>query len=114
VTTPAGPDRSSTGVDPSLVAALAYVLGALTGVIVLALERESRFVRFHATQSIVFSLAVMVLTLILSGLPVGGRFLMWVTSISAVGIWIFLMVQAILGKPHKLPFIGRAIDDQLR
>ncbi|MEZ5317874.1 MAG: hypothetical protein R2752_10785 [Vicinamibacterales bacterium] len=107
-------ESSSTGMDPSLAAALAYVLGALTGVLMLALERESRFVRFHATQSIVFSLGVMVFVLIVSGLPAVGRVLSALASIGAVILWIVLMARAFQGHWFKLPYVGDAIEEHLR
>ena len=46
-----GLDKSSTGLDPNLAAALAYLLGFLTGILFLVIEKDSKFVRFHALQS---------------------------------------------------------------
>jgi uncharacterized membrane protein len=109
-----GHERSSTGMDPTLAAALAYVLGALTGVLMLALERDSRFVRFHATQSIVFSLGVMVFVLLVGGLPVVGRLLSVAASVGAVVLWVVLMARAFQGRWFKLPYLGEAIDEHLR
>ncbi len=43
---------SSTGLAPNVAAALSYILGPITGVLFLVLEKENRFVRFHAAQSI--------------------------------------------------------------
>ena len=43
---------SSTGLQPNVAGALSYLLGIITGVLFLVIEKENRFVRFHAAQSI--------------------------------------------------------------
>ena len=45
-------DTSTTlKLDPNLAAALAYLGGMLSGIAFLILEKENRYVRFHAMQS---------------------------------------------------------------
>ena len=44
--------KPSLGLDANVAAALAYVLGWISGVVLLLTERQNRFVRFHALQSI--------------------------------------------------------------
>src|SRR4051812_40280489 len=65
-------DPSSTGLDPNLAAALAYLGGALSGVAFLILERQSKFVRFHAMQSTMTFLGVLVLHLLFVSTPIIG------------------------------------------
>ena len=59
-----------------LIAALTYLLGFVTGVIFLYLEPydKDEFVRFHARQSIVFTIAFIVLNIILSVFVAGSIF----------------------------------------
>src|ERR1043165_205822 len=47
------------GLEPNLAGALSYLFGFITGIIFLAIEpyNKDRFVRFHAFQSIFFSVA---------------------------------------------------------
>ena len=45
---PEGPDSHS-----RLLAALAYVLAGFSGLVLLVLKRDDRFIQFHALQSIV-------------------------------------------------------------
>ncbi len=59
---------------PNVVAALAYLGGALTGIVVLLVEKKDQFVRFHAMQSTVTFLLVLVANLLLRNVPVVGRF----------------------------------------
>ncbi|MCC7105154.1 MAG: hypothetical protein IT307_08440, partial [Chloroflexi bacterium] len=47
---------SGTGLQPNVAAALSYVLGIVTGVIFVLIERD-RFVRFHAFQCIFLTVA---------------------------------------------------------
>ena len=49
------PATTSTGLAPHVAGALAYVLGPITGVVFLVIEKDNRFVRFHAAQSIAVS-----------------------------------------------------------
>ena len=41
------------GLPENVAGALAYVLGPVTGVLFLVLEKKSKFVRFHAMQSLI-------------------------------------------------------------
>src|SRR5918992_897204 len=54
---------SSSGLAPNVAGALAYVLGIITGVIFLVIEKENRFVRFHAAQSIAVTLGLAVVSI---------------------------------------------------
>ena len=44
---------SFTGLTPHVAASLAYLAGPFSGALLLATERESGFVRFHAWQAVV-------------------------------------------------------------
>jgi uncharacterized membrane protein len=46
-------ESSSTGLDPHVAAALAYLAGPFSGVLILLAERTSAYVRFHAWQSVI-------------------------------------------------------------
>src|SRR4029078_6934653 len=58
------------GMPANVAGALAYVLGPITGVIFYVLEKDNRFVRFHAAQSIVVSLAMFIISFVLGILGV--------------------------------------------
>ncbi|MDP3142898.1 MAG: hypothetical protein Q8N14_02985, partial [Candidatus Omnitrophota bacterium] len=45
--------KTSTGIEPKVAGLLSYLLGFITGVIFLLIEKENKFVRFHALQSII-------------------------------------------------------------
>ena len=95
---------SKTGLDSNTASALSYVLGPITGLIFLFLEKDLR-VRFHAMQStLLFSAFVIVdiflnATIILASL---GSLL----SLLAFGTWLFLIYKAWAGEDVVLPFFG--------
>jgi uncharacterized membrane protein len=111
MTTSGAPNQ---GLSPQLAGAIAYVGGLVTGIVVLAVEKEDRFVRFHAMQSIVFFIAVLVAHLALSGVPFLGKVLYVPFLMGVVGIWAFLIYQAFNGRRYKLPYFGDFAERQLR
>lgn len=111
---------SSTGLAPNVAGALSYVLGPITGVAFLVLEKESRFVRFHAAQSIGVSIALFALNIVLmvvSGvlgvIPVLGWLialaLSMAVSFGSLGLWVYLMYQAFQGQEWEVPVIGAQV-----
>lgn len=98
------PETSSTGLDITLAALLAYALGWVSGAFFLVVEKKSRFVRFHAWQSVLTFLPIFVAFWIL---PLW--FLLWPVS---VAIWLLLMFKAFQGERFKLPIVGDIADRQ--
>lgn len=58
--------------DPKLWAALSYALGLLSGAIVLAVEKDDLYVRFHAMQSVLTFAAIAFLYVLLPTVPLVG------------------------------------------
>ena len=109
------PPRSadtSTGLEPNLAGLLSYALGWITGLIMILLEKNNGFVRFHAMQSILTFGAATVLLIILSILSrlhyVGVLFdvMYWILIVVSIVLWIVLMVKAYQGERYKLPIAG--------
>jgi uncharacterized membrane protein len=108
------PGAGKSGLSPQVVAVLAYLFGVITGIVVLTVEKEDKFVRFHAMQSTITFLLVLVAHLALTGLPVVGRALYVPFVLGVAVLWGFLMVQAFNGHRYKLPYIGDFAERQLR
>ncbi|MFA5096842.1 MAG: DUF4870 domain-containing protein [Candidatus Omnitrophota bacterium] len=98
--------KSSLGMEANLAALLSYLLGALSGAVVYALEKENKFVRFHAMQSMLVFAAFFILGVILKFLPMIGPALLMLTGIIEVGLWVILMIKAYKGEYFKLPLAG--------
>ena len=111
MTTPA---PAKDNANSRLIAALAYLGGAISGVVVLAIEKQDPFVRFHAMQSTVAFLGVLVVNLVVIGLPVVGLLLAVPFVVGVVVMWVFLMVKAFQGERYKLPYVGDFAEHLLR
>jgi len=98
----------------NLVAAIAYLGGAITGFVILIAEKTDSFIRFHAMQSIVTFLLVLVANLLLRNVPVIGRFLYLPFALGVTALWILLMWMAFTGHRYKLPYIGDFAERQLK
>ncbi|XEC95045.1 DUF4870 domain-containing protein [Paenibacillus tarimensis] len=104
--------RSSTGLDPKIAGLLCYLGSFVTGIIFLVIERESRFVKFHAMQSIVVSVALIVINIVLGFIPFIGFLFSMLLSVVAFVLWIVLMLAALQGKWFKLPVLGDFAEQQ--
>jgi uncharacterized membrane protein len=113
--------EASTGLAPNVGGALAYVLGPFTGIAFLVLEKQNRFIRFHAAQAIVVSIAMFVISFaltILSGILAFIPVLGWIVamllslglSLIAFVLWIFLMWKAYQGESWHAPLVGNAAE----
>ncbi len=109
---PLPPQQTSMGLEPNLAAALSYLVCLVTGIVFFLMEKENKFVRFHAMQSILFYAALIVLyvaVFVLSNIPFIGLifwFLFIPIGIGGFVLWIVLMIKAYQGERFKLPLIG--------
>ena len=96
---------SATGLGKTTEAALSYVLGPITGVIFLVLSKD-KFVRFHAMQSIVFSVVGFILNMIL-GFTIILALVLPLLWIAEFILWLVLIYKAWQGEMFELPVIGK-------
>jgi uncharacterized membrane protein len=125
--------KSALGLDGNLAAALGYPIGIIA-IISLIMEKENRFVKFHALQSLLLHVAFIVvaiavwiigIVLLIAGIAasaatnsgaagglVGMLFgLIWLVVIVAyIGGLILAAVKAYGGNYFKLPVIGNMAE----
>ena len=116
----AAPTAAGTGLTMNLAAALSYALGAITGAAFLVLDpyKTDPFVRFHAMQSVLFSVACIVVSIawsIVVGILVSVAGF-WVLTfdvplrllfgLGIFGLWLYVMFQAYSQREFRIPFIG--------
>jgi uncharacterized membrane protein len=106
--------KTQIGLTENFEAMLCYLFGWVTGVIFFIIEKESKFVRFHALQSILTFIGIMILFFVLGIIPVIG----WLISIVGIPVvivlWIILMVRAYRGETWKLPIVGDMAEKQVK
>jgi len=98
---------------------LAYALAGFSGIVLLVLRREDRFVQFHALQSIaatVLALAVAAILWLFSFFPLLGflyGMLLRLFQFALFLFWLFVLWQAYRGHWYRIPYVGGWAERQL-
>lgn len=103
-------ERSSTGLEENVAGFFCYLLGFVSGIVFLVVEKESSFVKFHARQSTVTFLILLVIFLIFWWIPVIGFLLL----IAILILWLFLMIKALQGERYLLPIVGEMVEEKTK
>jgi uncharacterized membrane protein len=109
---------SSTGLEPNVAAALSYLAGPFSGILILLVERSNRYVRFHAWQAVlglgglallaIGALFFSFLTLLISPLLFTLMYrLSEIVALVWVAAWLWCLVKAFTGHAWKMPVAGR-------
>ncbi len=99
-------EKTSMGLEQNVAGLLCYVLGWITGLIFFLLEKDNKFVRFHAMQSILVFGGLTIIGIILGWIPILGWILGALLSLLGLVLWILLMVKAYQNVMYKLPWVG--------
>jgi uncharacterized membrane protein len=106
-------EKTSTGFDANVAAALTYLVGFVTGIIFLLVEKDNKFVRFHAMQSTLVFAGIVAIDILLQIVPILGALVVVfvVIPVSAI-LWLLLMYKAYQGEEFKLPLVGQMAADR--
>lgn len=111
-----GEPPSSTGMEANVAALLANLLGPITGLIFVLIEKDSRFVKFHAWQALFFGGGYIALQIVLmisnTVIPCIGGLIGMLLALVGFVIWIVLLIKAFQGQKFKLPVIGDLAEQQ--
>lgn len=101
--------------EPNIEAALAYLIAPVTGIVVYIFEKENKFVRFHAMQSILFGVAALVAQAIAGALVAVliGILLVPLVSLTTFILWLILMWKAFNNQEWELPVLGKIAREQI-
>jgi uncharacterized membrane protein len=103
--------------NEKLMAALSYLLGPVTGIVILLMEKKNEFVRFHAMQSTLLFGGLFIFNIALGIVPILGWIIAILISpvlmIVTFILWLILMWKAYNGEKYKLPYIGEVAEKQL-
>jgi uncharacterized membrane protein len=117
---PPGGGRTSLGVDARIGGVIAYApccVGLVFSAAAVAMEKQSRSLRFHAFQSLLLYAGWFALSLVLwlVGLVFGYvaavlgflvTMVTWMVGLAVLAVQILLMLKAHAGEELELPFIG--------
>ncbi len=124
---PGASAATTTGLTPNVAAGLAVMFSFISGVIFLAVEKRSAYVRFWAMQSVVvgvalflFNVATWIFGFIFAHIPVLG----WiagillglfglVVSMGAFILYVIMLIKAFSGEEWNVPVLGKIAREQL-
>jgi len=118
---PQSGQKSGTGLDPNLAAALSYIW--IVGLIFFIIEKENRFIRFHALQSVIYGVlwivvvivlvVINIIVAVLTGVAAGaagdaGALVGLLVSLIAMLIWLVLLITPVspVGLPQMIQDSG--------
>jgi uncharacterized membrane protein len=104
----------------NVIAALTYLLGFVTGLVFLYLEpyNQDEFIRFHARQSIGFSVLWFAIEVVFGvfiavmphGLGALLNFILTLINIAMAVFWVVLMYKAYSGERYRIPELADVVD----
>ncbi|MCK5112920.1 MAG: DUF4870 domain-containing protein [Thermoplasmatales archaeon] len=113
--------KTSMNLEENVAGLLCYLIVWVTGIIFYFVEKENKFVRFHAMQSILTFIPLSILAWIVGwigapkltygyygwdpGIP-ALIWLSWLIWVITVILWLILMFKAYNGEKFKLPIVG--------
>ncbi len=111
--------RTRSGFQPNIAAVLSYALTVVTGTVMFLVEKENKYVRFHAMQAILFGAAWIILWILASiGTTVPIRVIgsiitdviLFVVVLGGFVVWLFLLYKAYRGARFMLPVLGKIAE----
>jgi uncharacterized membrane protein len=97
------------GLPENTAGALCYLVGWLTGLLFLLVEKKNKFVRFHAMQSLLFFASLTIIGFV----PVIGWLLSPFVMIVGFVVWLVSIYKAYSGEHFELPIVGKIAKEQL-
>ena len=105
----------------NLVAALSYLLGFVTGIVILLVEKDDKFVRFHAWQSTVATGGLFVASIVVSLISSSVKILSIISNFINILFWLLIVVvifisfvRAYKGQIFKWPIAGDFSEKQVK
>lgn len=99
--------------NQNILGALCYLLGPVTGIVFLLIEKQNQFVRFHAMQSTITFGVLFIAGIVLGFIPLVGWMLGLILAPVEFILWLVLMYKAFSGEMYKLPYVGEMAEKQL-
>ena len=92
--------------DENIASLVSYAGFFVTGIIFLVMEKENKTVRFHALQSIIWFIALGIVSTVAGWIPIIGGLLAGAVGLLTLASCVYLMYTAYQGQTFKIPVIG--------
>ena len=113
---------SNSSGDSNLMGAVAYLAMPLTGLLMYFVKPDDKYVRYHAVQSIILGILLVVIGFLLgllssmvgAGIPLLGLVISLLVGgvwlLVEVLVWLYCMWKAYSGEKFRLPVISDMVD----
>jgi uncharacterized membrane protein len=110
--------KSSTGMDPKVAVLLAYLFGWIGGLVFWLIEKENKFVKWNALQSLILGILevalILVVSVLLGLIPViGWFFFSWLGWLLAGVCYVLAIVAIVMGfqcNTFRIPGVCKLTD----
>ena len=110
--------KSSTGMEAKVAVLIAYLFGWISGLIIWLMEKDNKFVKWNALQSLILGIievaCVLVISVILGLIPFIGWFLFsWLGYVAASVCWVLgivAIIKGFQGKTFRIPVVAKLTD----
>lgn len=106
--------KTSLGMEENIEGLLCYLFGWISGLIFLFAEKNSKFVKFHAVQSLILGASVSIIYIVLNRLFIFSwslwAVISFITGLIGIGyliLSVYLMIKAYKKEQIELPLIGK-------
>ena len=105
--------QSSLGMSENVAALLAIIFSPISAIVLLLMEKESKFVKFHAIQSLALAVVIFVVNIVLGFIPILGWIILMILNLGVFVLWIILLIKAYQGEWFELPLVGKFSMEQV-
>ncbi|MBP3916608.1 DUF4870 domain-containing protein [Clostridium sp.] len=96
--------------NDKIKAVLAYLFGFIGGLLVYFTEKENKTLKFHAAQSIAWSIVYLIIRIVYGFIPVYIPFLMLAVNIFYIYIMVKGITTACANEEYRFPIISDIAD----
>ena len=114
---PANTQQKPYNLDPNVEAALAYLIPPITSIVIYMLEKENKYIMFHAMQGILFGASFIILYFLLIFflffVPFIDALLVSLLGLIGFVLWLILIWKAYQNEEWELPVLGKMAREQI-
>jgi len=103
--------QTASGLPENIAGLLCYILTFITAIIFLVIEKDNKFVRYHAFLSLSISVVLNVFFSILSFIPILGWIITLLLSPLSFILWLYLLWSAYQHRKTRIPILSDFVND---